>query len=67
MRDCTVVRASAPHGLWLLDKALSVAAEMDAGPAGRLGELLARTGGGAVTAIRLARGLKRHDYVLVLN
>ena len=67
MRDCTVVRASAPHGLWLLDKALAAAAAMDAGPAGRLGELLARTGGGAVTAIRLARGLKRHDYVLVLN
>lgn len=66
-RGCTVQRASAPHGLWLFARALEAVAAMDAGARDRFAELAARTGGTETMALRLARAMKRENYVLVLR
>ncbi len=67
LRGVPMTRASAPNGLWLLDKALAANAAMDGAAAERSQALIARTGGEAVMAIRLARGMRRDDYALVLQ
>lgn len=65
-RGCAIHRASAPQGLWHFDRAAAHARSL-AGEAGsRFGALLQRTGGERVMAIRLARPLRRENYVLVL-
>jgi glutathione S-transferase len=65
-RGCTIHRASSPHGLWHFDKAASQARGLDGPARGRFAALAQRTGGQQVMAIRLARPLKRENYVLVL-
>jgi glutathione S-transferase len=60
-------RASAPHGLWHFDKAACHARNLDGEARARFDALLQRTGGERVMAIRLARPLKRENYVLVLG
>ena len=67
LRGVPMMRASAPNGLWLLGKALAANAAMDGAAAERSQALIARTGGEAVMAIRLARGMRRDDYALVLQ
>ena len=67
LRGVPMMRASAPNGLWLLDKALAVNTAMDGAAAERSQALIARTDGDAVMAIRLARGMRRDDYALVLQ
>ena len=65
-RGCAIHRASAPQGLWHFDRAAAHARSL-AGEAGsRFGALLQRTGGERVMAIRLARLIRRENYVLVL-
>lgn len=66
MHGVTMTRASAPGGLFLLDKALSAQAALRAQDAQRWHALVARTGGQAVMAIAMTRGMKREDYALVL-
>ena len=61
-----MTRASAPNGLFLLDKALRAQAALRGQDAERWQALLARTGGQSVMAIALARGMKREDYALAL-
>ena len=65
-RGCAIHRASAPQGLWHFDRAAAHARSL-AGEAGsRFEALLQRTGGERVMAIRLARSIRRENYVLVL-
>ena len=66
-RGCAVHRASAPHGLWHFDRAAAHARSLTGEAASRFGALLQRTGGERVMAIRLARPLRRENYVLVLG
>jgi glutathione S-transferase len=66
-RGCAVHRASAPHGLWHFYKATSPARTLDGEARARFTALVQRTGGERVMAIRLARPLKRENYVLVLG
>jgi glutathione S-transferase len=66
-RGVTMKRASAPHVLWMVQRALDHVAAMDAGARQRLDALMARTGGAAITAVRLDRRLARTDNVLVLG
>ena len=66
-RGCTVRRASAPHGLWHFDKAASHARSLDGDDRARFSALVRRAGGERVMSIRLARPLKRENYVLVLG
>lgn len=66
-RGCTVHRASSPHGLWHFDKAAAYARALDGEARLRFDSLVQRTGGEAVMRIRLARAMKRADYVLVLD
>lgn len=66
LRGVAMARASAPNGLFLLGKALHCQAGLQASDAQRLQALLSRTGGEAVMAIALARGMRRQDYVLTL-
>jgi glutathione S-transferase len=65
-RDCTVQRASAPHGLWHFDKAAGYARALEGEARSRFDDLMRRTGGESTMAIRLARPMKREDYTLVL-
>lgn len=66
-RGCTVHRASAPHGLWHFDKAAAYARALSSEPRRRFDALVQRTGGAQVMAIKLARPMKREDYLLVLG
>lgn len=66
LRGVPMTRCSAPNGLWLLGKALSARSALVGTAAERFGALAARTGGEAVMAIELARGMKRKHYALVL-
>lgn len=66
-RGCTVHRASAPHGLWHFDKAAAYARALTGQARTRFDALVQRTGGEQVMAIKLARPMKREDYVLVLE
>jgi len=66
-RGCTVHRASAPHGLWHFDRATSHARALEGEALARFTALVRRCGGEPVMAIRLARGLRRENYVLVLD
>jgi hypothetical protein len=68
LHGVAMTRASAPNGLFLLDKALRAQAAMRRrSDAERWQALLARTGGEAAMAIALARGMKRDDYALALQ
>jgi glutathione S-transferase len=66
-RGCTMRRASAPHGLWHFDKAAAHARTLAGEAKSRLDALVSRTGGERVMSIRLARPMKRADYVLVVG
>jgi glutathione S-transferase len=66
-RDCTMHRASAPHGLWHFDKAAAYARSLAGEAKSRFDSLVSRTGGEPVMSIRLARPMKREDYVLVVG
>ena len=66
-RGCTVQRASSPHGLWHFDKAAAYARALSGEAKSRFDSLVSRTGGERVMAIRLARPMRREDYVLVLG
>jgi hypothetical protein len=65
-RGCRIHRASAPHGLWHFDRAAGHARSMTGEAKSRFDDLVRRTGGEQVMAIRLARPMKREDYALVL-
>jgi len=65
-RGCAIHRASSPHGLWHFDKAVGHARALAGEARSRFDTLVRRTGGESVMAIRLARSMKREDYVLVL-
>jgi len=65
-RGCTMRRSSSPHGLWHFDKAAAFARALTGEAASRFDALSCRTGGEDVMAIRLARPMTRHDYVLVV-
>ncbi len=64
---CKISRASAPHGLWHFAKAQAAAATLKDGSRARFADLLRQTKGEQVMGIRLARSMKREDYVLVLS
>ncbi len=66
-RGCAMHRASAMHGLWHFDKAAAYARSLRGDARSRFDSLVRRAGGEAVMAIRLARVMKRADYVLVLD
>lgn len=66
-RGVTIERASQPHSLWHLARAQSAAAALDGAAAGRLADLLERTGGAALMAIATTRQIARANNVLVLG
>jgi glutathione S-transferase len=66
-RGCTLRRASAPQTLWHFERAAALARALEGDARARFDALLERTGGAQVMAIRLARPLRRDDYVLVLG
>jgi glutathione S-transferase len=66
-RGCAIHRASAMHGLWHFDKAAAYARALQGDARARFDSLVRRAGGESVMAIRLARPMKRDDYVLVLG
>jgi glutathione S-transferase len=66
-RGCAIHRASAPHGLWHFDRAAAHARSLGGEAATQFKALVQRTGGEQVMAIRLARALRRENYVLVLG
>ena len=66
-RGCTVRRASSPQTLWHFERVTSLARALEGEPRGRLEALVERAGGRQVMDIRLARPLRREDYVLVLG
>jgi hypothetical protein len=66
-RGCAVHRASSMHGLWHFDKAAAYARALQGDARSRFDSLVQRAGGEAVMGIRLARAMKRADYVLVLD
>jgi glutathione S-transferase len=65
-RGCTIHRDSSPHGLWHFDKAAAHARVLAGDARARFDDLVRRCGGERMMAIRLARPMKREDYVLVL-
>jgi glutathione S-transferase len=65
-RGLRVQRSSSPHGLWHFDKAAAQARALAGDAKARFDDLVARTGGDRVMAIRLARPMTRQDYVLSL-
>jgi glutathione S-transferase len=65
-RGVQVRRASAPHGLWHFDKAADHARALVGDARARFEQIIRRAGGEQVMALRLARPMKREDYVLVL-
>jgi glutathione S-transferase len=65
-RGCKVRRASAPQSLWHFERAAALARALEGDAHARFAALIARTGGEQVMAARLARPMKREDYVLVL-
>jgi glutathione S-transferase len=65
-RGCKVRRASAPQTLWHFERAAVLARALEGAARERLDALLGPTGGTEVMATRLARAMKREDYVLVL-
>jgi len=67
LRDCTIKRASAPHGLWHFDRSAAYTRQLDGEAAERFAALVQRNGGEEMMAIRLARPMQRQDYVLVLG
>ncbi|HQR24350.1 MAG TPA: glutathione S-transferase family protein [Steroidobacteraceae bacterium] len=65
-RGCRIHRASAPHGLWHFDRATAHARSLTGDARRRFDDLVRRTGGEQVMAIRLVRPMKREHYALVL-
>ena len=65
-RGCHIQRASAPHGLWHFDRAAAHARSLTGDAKTRFDDLVRRTGGEQVLAIRLVRPMKREGYALVL-
>jgi glutathione S-transferase len=65
-RGITMRRASAPHGLWHFERAAGFARGLSGDARTRLDELLQRTGGSALTTVRLSRQLTRENYALVI-
>lgn len=65
-RGCQVKRATAMHGLWHFDKAAGHARALTGEARCRFDDIVHRTGGTDVMKIRLARPMKRDDYVIVL-
>jgi len=66
-RGVTMERGSQPHSLWHLARAQSAAAALDGAAAGRLADLLERTGGATLMAIATTRQISRANNVLVLG
>jgi glutathione S-transferase len=66
-RGCNVRRNSAVQGLWLFDKVVQAANALEAGPRARFDTLLKDSSGESVMALRLKRGIKRQNNVLVLE
>ena len=66
-RGGQVQRASAVHGLWLLQNALDAMQAMPADATTSLTALLTRTGGQSVMNLRLPRPLTRLNNLLVLK
>jgi glutathione S-transferase len=64
-RGIVMRRDSAPHGLWLFDRATEAARGLEGKARARLDVLIQRVGGGEAMAIRLTRGMIREDGVLV--
>lgn len=65
-RGAEMTRRCAPQSLWHFGKSVRVADVFQGDTLSRWRELLERTDGVEVMAIRLARPMKRHDYLLVL-
>ncbi|MBI5503346.1 MAG: glutathione S-transferase family protein [Deltaproteobacteria bacterium] len=65
-RGRSIRRHSLPHALWRFDEAAECARSLRGDARARFDALVQRTGGEQVMAIRLARPMKRQDYVLVL-
>jgi len=65
-RGTTMRRASAPQTLWHFELATAQARALTGVAAEHFGELVRRNGGEAMMAIKLARPIVRHDYVLAL-
>jgi hypothetical protein len=57
--------AATPQALWHLDKVLSRARALSGASKTQFDALIERAGGSRVMAIKLARPLKRENYVLV--
>lgn len=65
-RRITMVRHCAANSLWHFEKSAAIARTFAGDALARWDALLARTGGSEVMAIRLARPMKRENYLLVL-
>jgi len=65
-RGCKVTRESAPHGLWMFAKAQQAAVQASGEASKRLGDLVRRTGGVSVMALKPARRMGRVNNTLVL-
>jgi len=65
-RGCTIRRASAPHGLWHFDRAAAYGRALTGPAREHFDALVLRAGGERVMSIRLARPMKRENYLLVL-
>jgi glutathione S-transferase len=66
-RGVDIHRASAVHGLWLLQLVQAEARDMPTDSLEQLQALLARTGGNDVMSLRLKREMVRRNNVLVLQ
>lgn len=66
LRGVEVRRDSAPHGLWLFDRAARLARTLEGDAHLRLDALLAATGGRETMSIDVGRAMKREDCQLVL-
>lgn len=65
-RRCRVKRESAPHGLWMFAKAQQAVVQATGEAGRRLTDLVRRTGGGSVMALKPARRMGRVNNTLVL-
>jgi len=67
VRGVDFQRASSPNSLRLFEASASLARQLQGGAAARFSALMERTGGAAAMNLRLARPLRRANYVLVLG
>lgn len=66
-RGVTITRTSQPYSLWHIARAQSAARSLSGDAGNRLGDLLDRTGGARMMALKTARQIVRKDNVLVLG